>query len=76
MERDQYYAPDPGETGKSFQDYGAAVRIVYLETTASEQKRRNAGRPEAVPEAAVVRMLEKLTPPEQYESSYVNWIYT
>jgi predicted kinase len=65
-----------GKLVSLFEDYGAAVRIVYLETTASEQKRRNAGRPEAVPEAAVVRMLEKLTPPEQYEASYVNWIYT
>ena len=65
-----------GKLVSLFEDYGAAVRIVYLETTASEQKRRNAGRPEAVPEAAVARMLEKLTPPEQYEASYVNWIYT
>lgn len=56
-----------------FTSYGASVRLVYLETEWDEQLRRNAGRPDAVPEGAVSDMLEKLTPPERFEAHRVEW---
>ena len=56
-----------------FAAYGASVRLVYLETEWEEQLRRNAGRPDAVPEAAISDMLEKLTPPERFEAHRVEW---
>lgn len=57
-----------------FRDYGAAVKIVFLETDWEEQLRRNAQRRDAVPEHAICAMLEKLTPPERYEAHSVQWI--
>ena len=56
-----------------FAAYGASVRVVYLETGWEEQLRRNAARPDAVPEAAISGMLEKLTPPERFEAHRVEW---
>ena len=56
-----------------FAAYGASVRLVYLETEWEEQLRRNAARPDAVPEAAISGMLEKLTPPERFEAHRVEW---
>ena len=56
-----------------FTSYGASVRLVYLETEWNEQLRRNAARPDAVPEAAISGMLEKLTPPERFEAHRVEW---
>lgn len=46
-----------------FEDYGAAVRIVYRETGWEENLRRNADRTDSVPESAVEDMLGKLIPP-------------
>ncbi len=40
-----------------FEDYGAAVRIIYLETPWEENLRRNSGRQAAVPESAIENML-------------------
>ena len=56
-----------------FAAYGASVRVVYLETGWDEQLRRNAARPDAVPEAAISGMLEKMTPPERFEAHRVEW---
>lgn len=58
-----------------FTDYGAAVRIVYLETPWAERDRRNRARgsDEVVPDQAVCRMLENLIPPEQQEAQSVEW---
>ena len=56
-----------------FAQYHAATRIVYLETGWEEQLRRNAGRPEAVPQQAVCQMLENLVPPEAKEAHRVQW---
>lgn len=56
-----------------FTAYGASVKIVYLETSWAEQLRRNAGRRHSVPEIAISRMLEKLTPPERWEAHSVQW---
>lgn len=57
-----------------FESYGASVRMVFLETGWEENLRRNAGRPAAVPEAAVGKMLRSLVPPERFEARAVEWI--
>lgn len=56
-----------------FEDYNAAVRIVYLETGWAENLRRNANRADAVPEHVVEDMLGKLIPPHRWEAQYVEW---
>lgn len=56
-----------------FEGYGAAVRIVYLETNWAENLRRNADRAAAVPEHVVEDMLYKLVPPQLWEAQYVDW---
>ncbi len=56
-----------------FEDYNAAVRIVYLETGWEENLRRNANRADAVPEHVVEDMLGKLIPPQRWEAQYVEW---
>lgn len=53
--------------------YGAASRIVYLETRWDELLSRNAGRKETVPALEIMKMLGKLTPPEMFEGHYVEW---
>lgn len=57
-----------------FHQYGARVRILYLETGWTERERRNASRRAAVPEAVVSRMLRSLTPPALTEAEEVAWI--
>lgn len=57
-----------------FERYGARVRIIYLETGLNERIRRNAGRPEPVPEAAVGRMLERTVPPMPDEAQTVECV--
>ena len=56
-----------------FEDYGASVRTVFLETDREEQLRRNAGREAKVPVSAIDRMLSKLELPECSESERVTW---
>lgn len=56
-----------------FTDYGASVRIVYLETQWEEQMRRNRGRDQAVPEEKIRRMLGEMTPPQRFEAHRVEW---
>ena len=58
---------------KRFTQYHASTRIVYLETVWNEQFRRNACRPDAVPEAAICHMMEELVPPEIKEAHQVDW---
>ena len=57
-----------------FEAYHARVRMVYLETTADEQIRRNHNREAVVPQNVVDKMLAKLVPPERYEATQVEWI--
>ena len=57
-----------------FERYGAAVRIVYLETAPDRRARRNLGRARAVPESAVAKMLERTVPPSPDEARTVEWI--
>ena len=56
-----------------FEDYGASVHTVFLETAWNEQLRRNAARKEMVPVFAVERMLSRLEPPECSECERVTW---
>ena len=58
---------------KLFTQYHASTRIVYLETEWSEQLRRNASRPDAVPQQAICRMMEELALPEAKEAHRVEW---
>lgn len=56
------------------ENYGASVRIVYLETAWEENLRRNAGRSACVPEHVIGRMLGKLTLPQRWEARQVEWL--
>ena len=58
---------------KLFTQYHASTRIVYLETVWNEQFRRNACRPDAVPEAAICHMMEELVLPEAKEAQKIQW---
>lgn len=57
-----------------FEQYGAKVRIKYLETNWNTRIVRNQGRHDAVPEAAVDRMLGKTVLPMPDEAQAVEWL--
>ncbi|MDH5558192.1 MAG: AAA family ATPase, partial [Alphaproteobacteria bacterium] len=57
-----------------FADYGARVRIVYLEVSPDEQQRRNKARRDPVPGSAIARMLNNWEPPKINEAHGVDWI--
>lgn len=54
-------------------DYGARLRIVYLETTEPELLRRNRARPSPVPETVIDRLLTRWEPPDLTEAQTVEW---
>lgn len=56
-----------------YENYGAAVRIIYLETPWLENLRRNQERKYAVPENVISHMLSKLAPPLRAEARHVQW---
>ena len=60
-------------SGKANQAVHPVSRIVYLETDWNEQLRRNASRPNAVPEQAICHMMEELVLPEVKEPHRVEW---
>jgi len=62
-----------GRQVKLFEDYHAAVRIVYLETHWDEMLRRNASRAARVPEAVIGNMLATLSLPERFEAQWAQW---
>ena len=62
-----------GQQVALFEQYHARVRIVFLETEWRENLRRNADRPDAVPEGTLFGMLERLEPPERWEAQSVEW---
>lgn len=55
------------------EQYGASVRILFLETDWTEELRRNEDRRAVVPREAIVRMLAKLEPPEPHEAHILEW---
>lgn len=57
-----------------FEQYGAGVRIIYLETDRKTQLERNRNREAEVPEKAIDRMLAKTVPPMPEEAKIVEWI--
>ena len=56
-----------------FEEYGASVRCVYLETEWNENLRRNAERERQVPERVIEKLLSRLELPEIYECEKVEW---
>ena len=54
-----------------FADYGARVRIVYLEVLTEEQQRNDARR-DPVPNSAIARMLDSWDPPNINEAHRVD----
>ena len=58
------------------EQYGARVRIVYLETDWTQRIERNRNRTSAVPENAVEKMLDVTIPPTPDEAQTVEWITT
>jgi predicted kinase len=56
-----------------FYAYGARVRIVYLEVPFEEQRVRNRGRADSVPEKAMQRMLARWQVPDRAEAHEVFW---
>ena len=63
-----------GQQVELFERYHARVRLVYLETEWDENLRRNAERPDAVPEEVIDRMLARLELPERFEAQAVEWV--
>jgi predicted kinase len=57
-----------------FENYGAKVRIVHLETEWKENLRRNADRKAAVPENVIGSMLGGCQMPEAMEAQDVEWL--
>lgn len=59
-----------------FEQYGASVKIVFLETEWNEQLSRNSSRKAEVPKNVIEKMLSKLEIPEAYEAENVIWYIT
>ena len=58
-----------------FEQYGAKVRIVYLETDWDTRKGRNSGRKDAVSEFIVEKMLGITVLPTPEEAQTVEWVF-
>ena len=59
-----------------FENYGARVRMVCLETEWRENLRRNAERSARVPEHVIGEMLGRLEIPQRFEAQTVEWLCT
>lgn len=59
-----------------FEQYGASVKTVFLETDWEEELIRNANREAEVPKEVIEKMLSKLELPERFESEKVVWEIT
>ena len=57
-----------------FEQYGASVKIIYLETDESIRKNRNISRESAVPEEVVEKLLRKTELPAAWEAQTVKWL--
>lgn len=57
-----------------FEEYGASVRCVFLETSWEEELRRNRERERNVPITVIEKMLSRLEVPEAFECERVTWI--
>lgn len=59
-----------------FEQYGATVELVFLETEWEEQLRRNSDRENVVPPDKIEAMLSKLEIPQTFECETVRWEIT
>lgn len=59
-----------------FEDYGARVKIVFLETGWAENLRRDKERKYEVSEKVICDMLSRFIPPEAFEAHVVEWLIT
>ena len=57
-----------------FSAYNARIRIVYLEVSWEELRRRNHSRAANVPEAVIQRMRDRLEVPDLTEAHQVDWV--
>jgi putative nucleotidyltransferase with HDIG domain len=57
-----------------FHQYGARVRIVYLETSWTELRRRNRQREAGVPLPVLEKLVERLETPDRTEAHELEWI--
>jgi predicted kinase len=57
-----------------FRGYRARTHVVYCETSADEQDRRNRARRDPVPRAVMTRMLERWTVPDPSEAHEVSYV--
>ncbi len=59
-----------------FEQYGASVKAVFLETDFDEEIKRNAQRKDSVPVPVIEKMLSRLEIPEAFECESVTWNIT
>lgn len=59
-----------------FEQYGAGVEIVFLETEWEAELQRNSDRQDVVPVSKIADMLSKLEIPQPFESENVRWDIT
>ena len=59
-----------------FRDYGASVRVVYLETPYEELLQRNKCRAGQLPTGVLEKLIDRLEPPDLSEAPEVRWIET
>ena len=57
-----------------FRQYKARVRLVYVECPYRELFRRNAERPDPVPETVIRKLIQKLEVPEPFEAHRVDYV--
>ena len=57
-----------------FENYGASVRILFLETGYLENIERDKERKHSVSERVISDMLNKFVPPEAFEARKVEWV--
>lgn len=56
-----------------FEQYGARVKIIYLETDECTRIQRNSSREDSVPEDVAQKLLSKTEPPDAIEAQIVEW---
>ncbi len=63
-----------GRVLRILRDYGAHIRIVYVEPPRSRSLAQNRNRPDAVPEAVIEKLSGKLEPPGYDEAHQIVWV--